>query len=332
MSSWRPYPWLQQSWEHLHGLRQQGKLPHGMLIAGDRGLGKAELAQGLASVLLCREQENAEFACGQCKGCQLQQAGTHPDIMRIGLEEKSKQIKVDQVRKVVDFINKTSQQNGNKVVLIKPAEALNINAANALLKCLEEPTKDSFLLLVSHAPGRLLPTIRSRCQVVAVPKPKHAEAKAWLQAHVAAIDSDQDAEKLLMLAQDNPLLAQQYADEGILGEFDDLATQLYKLYLGQLALVQYAERVNKGDIPVWLNLSQQFLWTLIRTHMLKVALPIASVEGFQQIIEKDGFSKRAYQMLEEIQQGIAEMNSTSNPNTQLLIESLLVRWQAFLRG
>jgi DNA polymerase-3 subunit delta' len=110
----------------------------------------------------------------------LLKAGSHPDNFVLEPEEADKPIKVDQVRELVAFVVQTAQLGGRKVVLIEPVEAMNVNASNALLKSLEEPSGDTVLLLVSHQPSRLLPTIKSRCQQVACPQPSLAQSQAWL--------------------------------------------------------------------------------------------------------------------------------------------------------
>ncbi len=134
-----PYPWQVDQFDQVSQLFQTARLPHALLIQGEPGLGKLVFAQALAQLILCQKNKagaSTSMACGQCKGCQLFQAGTHPDLLAVQLEEKAKQIKVNQIRRLVDFVSKTSQLEGMQVIIIEPAEAMNINAANALLKSL----------------------------------------------------------------------------------------------------------------------------------------------------------------------------------------------------
>ena len=137
------------------------------------------LADNLVALLLCQHPAGGR-ACGQCKGCQLLAAGTHPDFFLLEPEEPEKPIRVDQVRELVDFVVQTAQLGGRKVVLLEPAEAMNLNSANALLKSLEEPSGDTVLLLISHQPSRLLPTIKSRCVQQACPQPSAEQSRAYL--------------------------------------------------------------------------------------------------------------------------------------------------------
>ena len=147
------YGWQSEQWKKLVGLIEEDRLPHALLLAGVKGIGKFRFAEALAQLLLCDNPVNA-VACGQCKACQLNLAGTHPDMKYLQPEEGAQMIKVDQVRAVVQFLDQTSQQGGYKVAILSPAEAMNINAANALLKNLEEPAGKTLLILVTDPVAR----------------------------------------------------------------------------------------------------------------------------------------------------------------------------------
>lgn len=186
------YPWHRAQFQSL--LERRGRLPHALLLRGMQGIGKLAFAEALARALLCERPEKDGRACGRCAACGWMAQGGHPDIRRLepealgepqeaeeGREKKaSVQIQVEQVRAIADFINVTSHRGGAKVVLIHPAESLNVNAANALLKNLEEPPPRTYFLLVSHRWHQLLPTVKSRCQHVALPPPPLAIAQNWL--------------------------------------------------------------------------------------------------------------------------------------------------------
>jgi DNA polymerase III subunit delta' len=182
-----PYPWLSPLWSRLLSLRQ--RLPHAVLLAGPKGVGKLELAQGWAKSLLCEKPAAAGEACGQCEGCHWFEAGTHPDFMRLTLIEKENregevklatEIGVDQAREAVEFIQLSTYRAGRRLVLVEPAEALNTASANALLKVLEEPPISTVFVLVSHQPRQLLPTILSRCHRLEVGLPSLEDSGKWL--------------------------------------------------------------------------------------------------------------------------------------------------------
>lgn len=171
------------------------RLPHAMLLSGPPGIGKQALALGMAQDLLCTAPDAQGAACGHCQGCHWFTQATHPDFRLIEPEvdeETGKQrseIRIEQVRDLVDFFALTAHQRGWRIAVIAPAERLNIAAANGLLKTLEEPPPHSLLILISHHPRRLPATVRSRCQQFAMALPARSEALDWLVAQ--AVPSDQ---------------------------------------------------------------------------------------------------------------------------------------------
>jgi DNA polymerase-3 subunit delta' len=183
--------------EHLARLwRERAALPHALLVHGQPGIGKLAFARALGAGLLCEAPAADGGACGRCPSCRWFEAGSHPDYRQIeppagdgeegadaGAEKKpSLQIAIEPIRALSDFIHVSSHRAGPKVVVIHPAEALNPNAANALLKNLEEPPPRTHFVLVSHRPHRLPATVKSRCRPLPLPAPAPAAALAWLQA------------------------------------------------------------------------------------------------------------------------------------------------------
>jgi DNA polymerase-3 subunit delta' len=202
---------------------RRAQLPHALLISGQRGIGKSDLARRFAESLLCENPSSSFEACGACAACGWLALGNHPDFRLLqpeamaeeassgaeaaGKKKPSQQITIDQVRALDDFLHVGTHRQGARVVLINPAEAMNRATANSLLKSLEEPIASTLFILVSNEPERLLPTIRSRCQSLPVPMPSGQLAEAWLrQAGVG------DATRWLALAGGSPLLAVELAD------------------------------------------------------------------------------------------------------------------------
>ena len=190
------YPWQENDWLRLRELRKRP--PHGLLFKGSKGVGKLDLAMQFAQSLLCEHPNESEFSCEQCSSCHWFAQGSHPDfrllqpeVLSLDAEESddfksasgkkpSKQISVEQVRGLADFSGMSAHQGGRRVVIIHPAEAMNSNAANALLKNLEEPPQGLMFILVSHKPQQLLPTILSRCLSFALSAPDAESAARWL--------------------------------------------------------------------------------------------------------------------------------------------------------
>lgn len=144
----------------LRSKLMQERLPHGLIFSGPEGVGKRTCALMTAKALNCRGHD----FCGTCPQCRKIDLGVHPDVTMIGLEDKASEIKIAQVRRLVESLDLRPLEGRNKVVIIDPADALNPAAANALLKSLEEPPDDSFLFLLTTNAHKLLPTLRSRCQ------------------------------------------------------------------------------------------------------------------------------------------------------------------------
>lgn len=172
-------------------LAQRSSWPHALLVHGPRGVGKHALALNFALALLCESPRADSLACGVCPGCRYAMSGQHPDLMRLellmideadGTLKEVDTITIDRVRAVTDFVHLTSHRQRAKVAVIAPAERMNAAAANALLKTLEEPPPGTYLILVTDRPGRLPPTILSRCRRLAAPRPTQEQARAWLAA------------------------------------------------------------------------------------------------------------------------------------------------------
>jgi DNA polymerase-3 subunit delta' len=210
-------------------IARSGRLSHALLVHGPRGVGKAALAERIAHSLLC--EGTGKKPCLACDACRWFLAGNHPDFRRLESEAVGKvppapdaedeaptkrapkqpsiEIKVDQVRELADFLYIRSHRGALRVTLVHPAEDMNENAANALLKGLEEPPAGAVFILVSHRPAQLLPTIRSRCVALPVGIPPRKAAIDWLAAQGLA-----DAQRWLAYAGGAPLRALDYAARG----------------------------------------------------------------------------------------------------------------------
>lgn len=223
--------WQRPPWNSLRQRLQRGQLPHAILLAGAEGLGKRALAAHLVAACLCREAREGE-PCGHCRGCELLAAGSHPDLHRLALELNTqgnlrKAIVVGQVREMSRQLAMTSQLGGRQLALIDPADLLNREAANALLKTLEEPTADTVLVLVADQPWRLPATVRSRCQAFTLHAPERQQALQWLTAQGVP-----QADQALAAAGGNPGLAQRWQADGLLPLHHEVAADLDALAKG----------------------------------------------------------------------------------------------------
>lgn len=187
------YPWQTESWHALQGLRS--RLPNALLIKGAQGIGKLDLAMNFARSMLCEKPQADGAACQACDSCHWFEQDSHPDFRLIqpdalsaaedaeekpGGKKPSREISVDQIRDLSNFANLSAHCGGYRIVVIHPAEAMNQNAANSLLKTLEEPTDKLLFLLLTNKPQQLLPTILSRCLSFTVHTPTREAGAAWL--------------------------------------------------------------------------------------------------------------------------------------------------------
>ncbi|GLS84642.1 DNA polymerase III subunit delta' [Paraferrimonas haliotis] len=168
--------WLQTSYNELMAQAQRQQLAHALLLQLSDGLGAHDLLKAIERGLMCRQ---VDAPCGHCKDCRLLQASSHPDCYWIAAD--GNQIKVDQIRELISALATTSQQGGSRLVVIEQAHRLNNAAANALLKTLEEPNENCFIILCSDTPGLLPATIISRCQRINVSGIDEAPIKHWLE-------------------------------------------------------------------------------------------------------------------------------------------------------
>jgi DNA polymerase III subunit delta' len=261
MSPSAPYPWLESTWRSLLARRAADRMPHALLLTGPGGIGKLALADALAGAVLCTEPGPQGDPCGRCPSCRLHHAGTHPDQVRLTIPEDKTQILVDQIRELAGTMGLSRSMGAHRVAVLWPADAMNVNAANSLLKTLEEPPGHTLLILVTAEPSRLPATVRSRCQIVPVPLPGQTDTRAWLTAQgVAAADMD----VLLCMARGAPLTAQTLAEEGAAEQWRALVRDLAELSAGRRGIVELAEHWKGQAIERLIRWIQIALWESAR--------------------------------------------------------------------
>lgn len=251
-------PWLLDPMRQFSQQIASGRLPHAVLLAGPAGLGKLDLAREMAAVLLCLQagpeassNDTNPMACGHCRSCQLFRSGAHPDFRYLSFipKEKSEELRtviiVDQVRDLIASMQLTNSLSPRKVALVYPADAMNRNAANALLKTLEDPAGELVLLLVAHDASRLPATIRSRCQAIYLRPPAPVVALEWLQQ--AALVDRPSAELALRAAAGSPLQAEGLIKQGRVKEFGLLLESLQVISRDAEAVAPAFEHLFKLD-------------------------------------------------------------------------------------
>lgn len=315
------FPWQKQLWDSLFAQVNSNRLPHALLFSGVEGLGKKHFALTFVRALLCKDK-NQSLPCGSCKSCLLFQSDTHPDFLMLEPEGKSQTIKVDQVREVVRLLGKTAQQGGCKCVVIAPAEAMNTNAYNALLKSLEEPQGDAYIILVSASPSRLLATVRSRCQTINFSKPDENAAVQWLSPLIEG-----DAKALLGEYNGAPCAALVAYEEGALSLKQALAETLSDLISGKITTGEGNKAL--GDMEL-INIFDNILKWLADILAYQLAGKDIDHGSSKTLLTSLGQvnSEWLFRFRDKILEVKGLLQSSANPNKQLVIDELLMDLRA----
>ncbi|MFZ6756354.1 DNA polymerase III subunit delta' [Undibacterium sp. Ji50W] len=272
------YSWQQDAWQQLQALGQ--RLPHAFLLHGPQGIGKTVFAEHLAQSLLCENPGEGGHACQQCGSCGWFSQYSHPDYRRVRPElldedeaqsgeaeaepvsksakaskAPSKEIVINQIRALSDFMNISTHRSGRRVIVLYPAEALNVPAANALLKSLEEPNPNTVFILISNSIDRLLPTILSRCHKFPLGLPDPAISLQWLQQQGV-----READVWLAQQGGAPLAAFEMAQSDLRADLDEFLGYLSKP--GTELSLRAADKMQKMDMPVVVGWLQRWLYDI----------------------------------------------------------------------
>ncbi|MDP2792661.1 MAG: DNA polymerase III subunit delta' [Sulfurisoma sp.] len=335
-------PWLNNDWRDLWG--HPGGLPHALLFAGPAGVGKREFAEAMAARLLCERASGNARACGECDACRWFAAGNHPDfrwvIPEADAEEiesedapaktekadkkKSSQILVGQVRALADFVYVGAHRDRGRVILVQPAEAMNVAAANSLLKILEEPPATVYFILVSDGYRRLLPTIRSRCRMQLMSRPDAKTAGDWLGPKQA------DAARLLAVTGGMPLRALAAGEQGwgklvaalekALADVDQDEMSLASAWEG---LLKNAEAFAMEDM---ITLLQKWLGDLVSRQMAGRARFFVDADAVQRRLLGRSSTPALLHCYNQFQSARPLANHPLNP--RLFLEDLAARYLA----
>jgi DNA polymerase-3 subunit delta' len=288
-------------------------------------VGKHGLAESLAASLLCSEVDGSGQPCGNCRGCQLHLADTHPDLHRIVPEEEGKAIKIDTIRAFTEQEGLTAHSGGYKIVLIDPADAMTNEAANSLLKTLEEPVAWTLIILITSKPGSLPATIRSRCQQIVVSAPPKEIALNWLQQQIG---SNSSSENLLQLAAGAPIRAVELADQELQQQRAEMLNELIGLIENRGDPVTVAGRWEKLHPDLYLQWLSSWVIDMLRLKMAADPpnlINLEQTERLQAVAEKLDL-RRLYGLLDRLYETHRALDSTLN--LRLLLEGLLLQLTA----
>jgi DNA polymerase III subunit delta' len=316
-------PWLHDAEQLMRDALSAGRLPHSLLLLSAPGLGAEQLASWIAALALC--ESDARRPCGACASCVLLRAGSHPDSYVVRLEEDAQQIKVDQIRALIESLTLSSFRGGYKIGIIEGAEALNANGANAFLKTLEEPTDKTLLILIARPSHRLPATIASRCLRLQLRPPPVADALSWLTAHAPAV---KDWDAALALAGGAPLLAAELPAAAIASLEKEMQECLQQLSAGSVDVTVLADSWVKSD-PI-LRLTWLENWITRRVHAYLGDAP--SVQSAEPVRLPAALLKPKIRALFELLDAARELRrlASTGLNQQLALEALLLGGQAAL--
>lgn len=340
------YSWQQDIWQKLTHSRQF--LGHALLLKGKPGIGKYDFARQLAKSLLCIVPMTDRKACGQCLSCGWFEQNSHPNfypvipealaVMSGGSEKEegeeksgsaaskksvSQQISIEQIRKLSDFVYLTGHQSGYKIILIYPTEAMNTASANALLKKLEEPPENVLFILVTHQAQHLLPTLRSRCQQIAMPIPDVETAVAWLKQQ--AVD---DPEGRLAGAGYAPLSALLLDKGEYAAHYEQFVQHIANpKQLDPLSLAGSLQQTNLPAVVDWL---QKWCYDLVSYHTTgKIRYYLNQLPAIQTLSEQINLLA-CVTFTRELN---AKQQLSRHPlNPRLFLEEMFIAYAALMRG
>src|SRR3990167_2099211 len=287
---------MMTEYQKLWQAKRQSRLPHALLFLGEKGTHKARCAEYFARALLCTAVTESGDPCNVCPRCRQVMHNTHPNVLWVQPEEKSTVIKIDQIRAINDFVYQTALQDGMRIVIIHPADALNIMAANALLKTLEEPPKDTLLILISDQRGRHLPaTVVSRCQRIVFPSLTKDERLAFLLQQPGR---------------------------------QDLFQTLMQLAEAKSCPVQSAEVLQHHDPLRLLDYFLSWMMDVLRLQLNSEALHVINEDYTDHLIQAKTKTqlKHNVNLMEYIQQLRMQLCDGINLNKQMMLEAIFVRW------
>jgi DNA polymerase III subunit delta' len=308
-------PWLDAAKQRVSSSLEQGRLPHALLIHAPQGVGAESLAAWIAQLALCTSP--AMEPCGSCSSCRLFSANNHTDLHWVMRAEDAKQLQIDQIRELCETFALKSYRGGRKVGVIAPADLMTANAANALLKTLEEPPPEGLLILIAERPSRLPATIVSRCQRITVSVPPRKIALEWL---TAADPSVGDWSELLEFAAGAPRRALELRASGFENLHQEMTAAVTALRERSLDIPATAERWWRDSIEARLAWIETWITKSLREALLGTA-NLQSLPGIRKI-------RALYGLLDRVREFKLELSTPLN--VQLAAEELLLRAQATL--
>ncbi|NHB57211.1 DNA polymerase III subunit delta' C-terminal domain-containing protein [Acinetobacter shaoyimingii] len=313
------YPWQQSVWESL--TQRFPQLGHGLLFYGKKGCGKQAFAQHFLTWVLCLNKQK-QGACGVCSSCLWLKSDTHPNYVYISTDEDNKKqnakIKIEKIRDLQPFVQQTVE--GWRVIMIEPAEALNIASSNALLKTLEEPGERTLIILLADHYLKLPATIRSRLQHFAMDRISDEQAEVYLKQHLAA-EQVSHIPLLMNLANDMPLQAVELAESEWLKRRAEFIVDWQKLVINKNMPMLYATKWNKElSFNDFIHMLEYLLCDLI---CVKLNQPIKNIDLQLETLVEQYSLEVLFNINEELQAFKKQVEQ--NVQSNLIIDQIFIQ-------
>ncbi|WP_144394302.1 DNA polymerase III subunit delta' [Pleionea sediminis] len=316
------FPWHQAALDKLNLAKRQQRLPHGLLLTAPKGWGVEHFVQYWSQSVLCSAGD--EQPCGQCKSCHLFSSSSHPDFYWIEKAEDKKQISIEQIRTLINDLHETPNLSGWRVAVVFEAEKLTMNGYNALLKTLEEPGKNTQLILVARQRSTIPATIISRCQHLTIAAQNQTQIAEWLAEQCSSY-SDSERELALLMTHGAPLMAKTWLEQSHQTLFESVADQLLSLFEGKLSPLSIAEQkdVEPEILLTW--------WELLTVYMLKSG-KISNSSANSLLLRADKLAKNADERLlfnfrDNILFQLKELREGVALNLSMQLDSLANQWR-----
>ena len=323
-----PYPWQEKNWSDLMLQAKQNRLSHAYIVSGPSGIGKFDFANKFSKYLLCGSPIK-DLSCGECSDCILHD-NVHPNLRILKPEGKGYEITVDQVRSLIEFFSMTGHSNRLKICLINEAHRLNINATNALLKTLEEPSGSSVIFLCSSQLGLLSPTLKSRCQKFPIDIPSREASQSWVKA---TINKRVNPDILARAIETCPLKLKELIETDCLAKQDAFLANFLNLLKGRAQVRDVInDAMSLGEDNASYCLKQVLARGIVLFLSNQESVPNSAEDNLTKILNESSLTKRTlaltlfeyYDQTKEAYEEIAFRYN--NLNKQLIIESLI--WRA----
>lgn len=313
------YPWQQQVWETLTG--RFPKLGHGLLFYGKKGCGKEAFAQQFLAWVLCLNRQ-PDGPCGECGSCQWLKADTHPNYVYISTDEDNKKqnakIKIEKIRDLLPFVQQTV--DGWRVVVIEPAEALNIASSNALLKTLEEPGENIVIILLADHYLKLPATIRSRLQHFALDRISSVQFSEYVEVQLPEAGSSQQ-QLLMNLSNQMPLQAVEVAQSSWLPLRQEFMEDWKKLVIQKNMPMAIATKWNKS--LSFGEFGQMFEYLLSDLICVKLNQAVKNIDLDFNVLAEQYSLETLFKIYEDFQR--AKQYLEQNVQSNLVLDELCIK-------